>query len=135
MTLIQLAAPDHLRGRIMGIWMIVYSGSVPLGALWTGGLAQVVGRRDRDGFSAVICVVAALMVWASGVLEANAASVPPFCVDGAAAVIASPAIRTSHGRDDRFFDLVRPDRRQSRNRPSRLPLRILLPSRTRFDGM
>ena len=37
MTLIQLAAPDHLRGRIMGIWMIVYSGSVPFGASGPGG--------------------------------------------------------------------------------------------------
>jgi MFS family permease len=32
-TIIQLSVPDHLRGRVMGIWMIVYSGSVPLGAL------------------------------------------------------------------------------------------------------
>ncbi len=40
MTLIQLAAPDHLRGRIMGIWMIVYSGSVPLGRSGPAGLRR-----------------------------------------------------------------------------------------------
>ncbi len=68
MTLIQLAAPDHLRGRIMGIWMIVYSGSVPLGALWTGRVAQSWGVSFVMGFSAVLCVVVGLMVWASGVL-------------------------------------------------------------------
>ena len=44
MTIVQLDSPDHLRGRIMGIWMIVFSGSVPLGALWTGKAAAVVGR-------------------------------------------------------------------------------------------
>jgi MFS family permease len=68
MTLIQLAAPDHLRGRIMGIWMIVYSGSVPFGALWTGRVAQTWGVSFVMGFSAVLCVVVALLVWASGVL-------------------------------------------------------------------
>ena len=49
MTVIQFAVPDHLRGRIMGIWMIVYSGSVPLGALWTGRAAQSWGVGFRDG--------------------------------------------------------------------------------------
>jgi MFS family permease len=68
MTLIQLAVPDHLRGRIMGIWMIVYSGSVPLGALWTGRVAQSWGVSFVMGFSAVLCVVVALVVWTSGVL-------------------------------------------------------------------
>ena len=69
MTVIQLAAPDHLRGRIMGIWMIVYSGSVPLGALWTGRVAQSWGVSFVMGFSAVLCVVVGLIVWASGVLS------------------------------------------------------------------
>jgi MFS family permease len=68
MTVIQLAAPDHLRGRIMGIWMIVYSGSVPFGALWTGRVAQSWGVSFVMGFSAVLCVVVGIMVWASGVL-------------------------------------------------------------------
>lgn len=68
MTLIQLAAPDHLRGRIMGIWMIVYSGSVPFGALWTGRAAQSWGVSFVMGFSALLCVAVGLIVWASGVL-------------------------------------------------------------------
>jgi len=68
MTLIQLAAPDHLRGRVMGIWMIVYSGSVPLGALWTGRAAQSWGVSFVMGFSAVLCMVVGLVIWSSGVL-------------------------------------------------------------------
>jgi MFS family permease len=68
MTLIQLAAPDKLRGRIMGIWMIVYSGSVPLGALWTGRAAQEWGVAPVMGLSALTCVVIALAVGASGIL-------------------------------------------------------------------
>ena len=76
MTLIQLAAPDHLRGRIMGIWMIVYSGSVPLGALWTGRVAQSWGVSFVMGFSAVLCVAVGLMVWASGRAGTDKGTIP-----------------------------------------------------------
>ncbi len=68
MMVIQLAVPDRLRGRVMGIWMIVFSGSVPLGALWTGRAAQSWGVAPVMGLSAALCVAAALFVWASGVL-------------------------------------------------------------------
>jgi MFS family permease len=68
MTLIQLAVPDRLRGRIMGIWMIVYSGSVPLGALWTGRVAQSSGVAFVMGLSAVLCVAVAVIVGISGAL-------------------------------------------------------------------
>jgi len=68
MMLIQLAVPDHLRGRVMGIWMIVYSGSVPLGALWTGRVAQSCGVAFVMGLSAMLCVLMALFVTATGVL-------------------------------------------------------------------
>jgi MFS family permease len=70
MTLIQLAVPDQLRGRVMGIWMIVYSGSVALGALWTGLAAQSWGVARVMGLSALMCAVIGLVVWASGVLAA-----------------------------------------------------------------
>jgi MFS family permease len=83
MTLIQLAPPDHLRGRIMGIWMIVYSGSVPFGALWTGRVAQSWGVSIVMGFSAVLCVSVGLIVWTSGVL-APARRVPMPGVDASA---------------------------------------------------
>jgi hypothetical protein len=49
--------------------MIVYSGSVPLGALWTGRVAQSWGVSFVMGFSAALCVVVGLIVWTSGVLS------------------------------------------------------------------
>jgi MFS family permease len=67
-TLIQTTVPDHLRGRIMGIWMITYSGSVPLGALWTGRVAQGRGVPAVMGLSAVLCVLVALGGAAGGLL-------------------------------------------------------------------
>jgi MFS family permease len=67
-TLIQTAVPDHLRGRIMGVWMLVFSGSVPLGALWAGGLARSRGVASVMVVSAVLCAAAAVGVGMSGVL-------------------------------------------------------------------
>jgi MFS family permease len=69
MTMVQTPVPDQLRGRMMGIWMIVYSGSVPLGALWTGKAAQVWGVAVVMGLSASICIITALVVLLSRVLE------------------------------------------------------------------
>lgn len=77
MMVIQLAVPDHLRGRVMGIWMIVFSGSVPLGALWTGRAAQSWGVAPVMGLSATLCAAAALFVWASGVLATPDAQAVP----------------------------------------------------------
>ncbi len=53
----------------MGIWMIVYSGSVPLGALWTGRAAVRFGVDVVMAFSAGLCVGVGLLVMASGVLR------------------------------------------------------------------
>jgi MFS family permease len=68
--IIQLAVPDRLRGRVMGIWMIVYSSSVPIGALWTGRVAQTGGVALVMGLSALLCVGVTLAVWVSGILAA-----------------------------------------------------------------
>ncbi|GAA1976428.1 MFS transporter [Kitasatospora viridis] len=44
-TTTQLSAPDHIRGRVMGVYMLVYLGGVPIGAQLTGWLGQVCGPR------------------------------------------------------------------------------------------
>lgn len=68
-TIIQLDSPDHLRGRIMGIWMIVFSGSVPIGALWTGRAAVWWGVDIVMAASAGLCVIAGLLAMATGLLR------------------------------------------------------------------
>ena len=85
MMVIQLAVPDHLRGRVMGIWMIVYSGSVPLGALWTGRAAQSWGVGFVMVFSAMLCGLMALFVAASGMLSAPRDVAGPVLSDPGAA--------------------------------------------------
>ena len=68
-TVVQLTVPQHLRGRVMGVWMIVFSGSVPLGALWTGRAALPLGVTPVMCFSALACAGMGLLVLASGVLK------------------------------------------------------------------
>ncbi len=42
-ALVQLAAPDHLRGRLIGIYLFAFLGLAPVGGLFAGWLAEVGG--------------------------------------------------------------------------------------------
>ena len=59
-ALVQLGAPDHLRGRMIAIYLFAFVGVAPIGGLFAGWLAEVGGtslafavagrdlaRRDR----------------------------------------------------------------------------------------
>ena len=42
-TIVQVTVPDELRGRVMGVYMMVFAGATPLGATLIGSLAEGVG--------------------------------------------------------------------------------------------
>lgn len=42
-SILQLTAPDHLRGRVLSIYLFVFAGFAPLGGLLAGWLAEVGG--------------------------------------------------------------------------------------------
>jgi MFS family permease len=42
-TTVQTAAPDALRGRVMSIYMTVFAGTTPFGALLAGGTSNALG--------------------------------------------------------------------------------------------
>ena len=62
-TLIQLAVPDHLRGRVMGIWALVFGGSMPLGSWLVGAVAQAAGTPLAITLSGAACLVLSAIVW------------------------------------------------------------------------
>ncbi|GAC1379377.1 MAG: MFS transporter [Ktedonobacteraceae bacterium] len=62
-TTLQTIAPDHLRGRVMSVYMLVFAGSVPLGNLFTGGLAHWFGAPIALLIGASISLVAATVGW------------------------------------------------------------------------
>jgi MFS family permease len=80
-TLIQTIVPDALRGRIMGIWMIVFSGTVPLGSIWAGWVARWAGIEWVMIASAVLCLLAAWAAWNSGLLDERAVARPDHPID------------------------------------------------------
>src|SRR5262249_16175904 len=58
-TLIQTSVPDEMRGRVMGIWTLIFGGMIPLGSLEAGALAHVVDIPLTLATGAVLCAIAA----------------------------------------------------------------------------
>lgn len=56
-TLLQLAAPDALRGRVLSLYWMLFAGSTPVGALLIGALSRSVGVPE----TLVICAGLALL--------------------------------------------------------------------------
>jgi MFS family permease len=59
-TLIQLAVPDELRGRVMSVYMLVFQGFFPLGSLMAGTIAQRFTVPIGAAFGGSVALVAAL---------------------------------------------------------------------------
>lgn len=53
-TLVQVAAPDNLRGRVFSFYSLALIGMAPLGAIWIGALAKWFGPREAVALSAGI---------------------------------------------------------------------------------
>ena len=62
-TTIQTVAPDHLRGRVMSVFMLVFAGSIPFGNLFIGGLAHLLGASIALLIGAGLSLAAALTGW------------------------------------------------------------------------
>jgi MFS family permease len=60
-TVLQTIVPDEMRGRVMGIWTLVFGGMMPLGSLQAGLMADVVGTSATIAIGALICALAALV--------------------------------------------------------------------------
>ena len=60
-TVLQTIVPDEMRGRVMGVWSLVFGAMIPLGSLEAGALAHWAGTSIALGFGAIICAVSALV--------------------------------------------------------------------------
>ena len=60
-TVMQTIVPDAWRGRVMGVWGLVFGAMIPLGSLEAGALAHWLGAPYALAFGAVICAVAGLV--------------------------------------------------------------------------
>ena len=58
-ALVQLAAPDHLRGRVIALYLFAFVGFAPIGALLSGWLVEVGGTRLAFVLSGTVGLAAA----------------------------------------------------------------------------
>lgn len=60
-TLIQSMVPDHLRGRVMAVYSIMFMGMVPLGALLAGSLAHAIGAPTTVALGGAISIIGGIV--------------------------------------------------------------------------
>ena len=58
-SLIQLIAPNEMRGRVMSIYMLAFRGGMPLGSLASGWLATYIGAPVVIGINGFLLIVVA----------------------------------------------------------------------------
>ena len=61
-TALQRRVPDHLRGRVMGIYFVAFGGLMPIGSLQVGVVAERVGPPWAVFLGAIICAIAGYVV-------------------------------------------------------------------------
>ncbi len=62
-SLVQTHVPEGLRGRVMGIYSMVFFGIMPLGALWVGAVAEHISEPAAVFIGSSITLGYAIFVW------------------------------------------------------------------------
>lgn len=61
-TLVQTYSPNHLRGRIMSIYTLIFGGLTPIGSFLTGSLAHWLGAPLTLGVEAIACLILIMLI-------------------------------------------------------------------------
>lgn len=61
-TTLQTMTPEHMRGRILSIWILLAFGVAPLGNLVAGWVAQLIGAALTLAFAGSLCLVTTLFI-------------------------------------------------------------------------
>jgi predicted MFS family arabinose efflux permease len=62
-VMIQSEVKDELRGRVMGVYAMVFNGAIPIGALLAGAFAEKIGAPITVMISAAVLFVCAVVAW------------------------------------------------------------------------
>ncbi len=60
---VQVNSDPAVRGRVMGIYLLIFMGGTPLGSLFIGYLSETVGVRETIFICGVIPLIAATLLW------------------------------------------------------------------------
>ncbi len=61
-TIVQTASPQHMRGRVMSVYMTFFAGTAPIGAFLAGLIADKLGTPTSMAFGGAISLAAAIGV-------------------------------------------------------------------------
>jgi MFS family permease len=73
-ALVQLTAPDHLRGRLIGLYLFAFLGLAPVGGLFAGWLAEIGGTSLAFAVAGVISLATIAIAHASRSRRLDAAT-------------------------------------------------------------
>ncbi len=62
-TTVQTVTPNHLRGRVISVYLLVYAGGMPLGNLLAGELTTLFGAPIAFLIGAIACLLTAIVGW------------------------------------------------------------------------
>jgi MFS family permease len=62
-TILQTVTPNVLRGRVISVYLLAYSGGMPLGNLLAGGLTTLFNAPIAFLIGGIACFIAALAGW------------------------------------------------------------------------
>ncbi len=60
---IQTRSDAAIRGRVMGIYLLIFMGGTPFGSLLIGYLTEEIGARETIAACGVISLIAAIVIW------------------------------------------------------------------------
>ena len=62
-AIVQSLVPDNLRGRVMGVYTLIFFGSMPIGSLLAGSVAEWIGEPIAVMLGATLLLVLAIIAW------------------------------------------------------------------------
>jgi len=60
-TVLQTIVPDDMRGRVMGVWSLIFGAMIPLGSLEAGAVAHWLGTPFALALGGIVCAISALV--------------------------------------------------------------------------
>jgi MFS family permease len=76
-SLVQTSVPHEVRGRVMGVWTLIFVGATPLGSLQIAYLAGAYGAPTAVRIGAVVCAGCAVVAFLAIRAMRRSATPPP----------------------------------------------------------
>ena len=62
-SIVQTSTDPAIRGRVMGLYLLIFMGGTPFGSLLIGYLTEAIGVRQTIAFCGGVSLIAALTIW------------------------------------------------------------------------